>query len=390
MHNHFFCLHTNIGDIMKIKNKYKFNYNLIICLCCFFAISLITLYSADTVNSTINQIIYKQILWIMIGVLLIGFIVYIGNKIIIKNAATLYIIGIFVLIILLVIGVPINNAKCWFKIPGIGTIQPSEFMKIILVIYLSVFISNNQKKNKIKSNKNEFILLMKIMFIVAIPAVLTFLEPDTGAVFMYLILTITILFVSKFRMRWFYLGIASFLSLISFVLYLYFFNINLFVKLLGNSFFLRIERIINWSSSIGMQLENGMTAIGAAGYIGYGFNKTPIYFPEAHTDFIFAVYASNFGFIGSVILLMLIIYFDMEIIHIAERSKNRTNRYIVSGILGILIYQQIQNIGMTFGLLPITGITLPFISYGGSSLLSYMIMIGLIFNINNENKQYKN
>ena len=127
-----------------------------------------------------------------------------------------------------------------------------------------------------------------------------------------------------------------------------------------------------------MQLENGMTAIGAAGYIGYGFNKTPIYFPKAHTDFIFAVYASNFGFIGSVILLMLIIYFDMEIIHIAERSKNRTNRYIVSGILGILIYQQIQNIGMTFGLLPITGITLPFISYGGSSLLSYMIMIGLI------------
>ena len=237
MHNHFFYLHTNNGDNMKIKNKYKFNYNLIICLCCFFAISLITLYSADTINSTINQIIYKQVLWIMIGVLLIGLIVYIGNNIIIKNAATLYIIGIFVLIILLVIGVPINNAKCWFKIPGIGTIQPSEFMKIILVIYLSVFISDNQKKNKTKSNKNEFILLIKIMFIVAIPAVLTFLEPDTGAVFMYLILTITILFVSKFRMRWFYLGIASFLSLISFVLYLYFFNINLFIKLLGNSFF---------------------------------------------------------------------------------------------------------------------------------------------------------
>jgi rod shape determining protein RodA len=191
-------------------------------------------------------------------------------------------------------------------------------------------------------------------------------------------------------MRWFYLGIASFLAVISSILYLYFFNINLFIKLLGNSFFLRIERIINWSSSAGMQLENGMTAIGSAGYIGHGFNKTPIYFPEAHTDFIFAVYASNFGFIGAVILLMLIIYFDMEIIHIAERSKNRTNRYIVSGILGILIYQQIQNIGMTFGLLPITGITLPFISYGGSSLLSYMIMIGLIFNINNENKQYKN
>ncbi len=324
------------------------------------------------------------------GFLLIGFIIYIGNDIIIKNSMTLYIIGIIALILLLFFGTPINNAKCWFKIPGIGTIQPSEFMKIVLIICLSTFINKKQNKQKKKSTKNEFILLSKVVGIILVPAILTFLEPDTGAVFMYLILTITILFVSKFRMRWFFFGVFVFASLISIILYLYFFNIDLFIKLLGNSFFLRVERIINWSSSAGMQLENGMTAIGAAGFIGYGFNKTPIYFPEAQTDFIFAVFASNFGFIGSIILIMIIIYFDLEIIHIAERSKNKTNKYIISGILGTIIYQQIQNIGMTFGLLPITGITLPFISYGGSSLLSYMIMIGLIFNIDKENRQYKN
>jgi rod shape determining protein RodA len=207
---------------------------------------------------------------------------------------------------------------------------------------------------------------------------------------MYLILTIVILFVSKFKLRWFYIGAGFFTSFISFILYLYYFNINLFIKLLGNSFFLRIERLINWSSSAGMQLENGMAAIGAAGFSGFGFNKTPIYIPEAQTDFIFSVYASNFGFIGAIILISLIIFFDLEIIRIAGRSKNKTNKSIVCGILGIIIYQQIQNIGMTFGLLPITGITLPFISYGGSSLLSYMIMIGLILNIDSENRQYKN
>lgn len=375
---------------MEIRKKYKINYNLIICLCCFFIISIISLYSADTINTAIDQIIYKQLLWIAMGFLLIGFIIYIGNDIIIKNSMTLYIIGIIALILLLFFGTPINNAKCWFKIPGIGTIQPSEFMKIVLIICLSTFINKKQNKQKKKSTKNEFILLSKVVGIILVPAILTFLEPDTGAVFMYLILTITILFVSKFRMRWFFFGVFVFASLISIILYLYFFNIDLFIKLLGNSFFLRVERIINWSSSAGMQLENGMTAIGAAGFIGYGFNKTPIYFPEAQTDFIFAVFASNFGFIGSIILIMIIIYFDLEIIHIAERSKNKTNKYIISGILGTIIYQQIQNIGMTFGLLPITGITLPFISYGGSSLLSYMIMIGLIFNIDKENRQYKN
>ena len=117
------------------------------------------------------------------------------------------------------------------------------------------------------------------------------------------------------------------------------------------------------------------------------FSKNIIYFPEAHTDFIFAVFSSNFGYLGSFILITLIILFDLEIINIAINSKKRVNKYICIGILGILFYQQVQNIGMTFGLLPITGITLPFISYGGSSLLSYMIMIGIIFNIHNENKK---
>ena len=121
-----------------------------------------------------------------------------------------------------------------------------------------------------------------------------------------------------------------------------------------------------------------------------GINNTPIYFPEPQTDFIFAVYANNFGFIGVLILLSLITLFDIRLILIALRNTNLTNKYITSGIVGMLIYQQLQNIGMTFGLMPITGITLPFISYGGSSLLSYMIMMGIIFNISNETIRYTN
>jgi len=133
-----------------------------------------------------------------------------------------------------------------------------------------------------------------------------------------------------------------------------------------------------------------MTAIGSGGWFGHGYKHTPIYFPEPATDFIFAVYASNFGLIGSFFLLFLIALFDIKLVLLAIKTKSNINKYWIAGIVGMLLYQQFQNIGMTFGLMPITGITLPFISYGGSSLLSYMIMIGIIFNISKETHRRTN
>ena len=151
-----------------------------------------------------------------------------------------------------------------------------------------------------------------------------------------------------------------------------------------------MDRILNWSNSSGLQLTNGLTAIGSAGITGHGFNHTPIYFPEMQTDFIFAVFASNFGLVGALLLISLFIYFDLNVITMADKSPNMSDKLAIGGIISVLLFQQIQNIGMTLGLLPIMGITLPFISYGGSSLLSYMILIGMLFNISNENLRFKN
>ena len=157
---------------------------------------------------------------------------------------------------------------------------------------------------------------------------------------------------------------------------------------MGTNFFLRIDRLLDWKKKEGYQLENGLIAIGSGGLLGFGINKTPLYFPEPQTDFIFAVFANNFGFIGAIFLLSLIVIFDIRLVTIVLKSKNNVNKYIMAGIIGMLIYQQFQNIGMTLGIMPITGITLPFISYGGSSLISYMIMAGVIFNISNETIKY--
>ncbi len=367
---------------MKLRN-YKIDKWLIIIILLFSVISIITIGSAQKLIGT-NDLIKKQLMWYIIGFVLVFIVMKIKNEFFIKNIWIFYFLGIILLILLLIFGEPVNNAKCWFNIPGIGTFQPSEFVKIILIITLATMINKFNIEHKNPRCFDEFIFIIKIIFIILIPSILTFLQPDTGVVLIYLIITFIMLFISGIRYRWFIISLTALLLIIGSIITIYFTNQELFIKIFGTSFFLRVDRLLDWSSNSGYQLENGLSAIGSGGLFGYGLNKTPIYFPEPHTDFIFAVYASNFGFIGCTILLLSIAFFDIKLITLALKTKKNINKYIISGIIAMLIYQQIQNIGMTLGLLPITGITLPFISYGGSSLLSYMLMLGFIFNISNE------
>ena len=374
---------------MKNISKYKIDISILLCILLFGVISIISIYSAQNLLSETN-LVFKQIMWYIIGFILIYFIIFIGNKFLYKNAWILYLIGFISLILVLFFGATINDARCWFKIPGIGNIQPSEFMKIILIIVLGKVINDFKERYPTPNLKQEFIFLLKIGIIVGIPAILTFLEPDTGVVLIYLIITIIMLFISGIRYRWFVILFGIFGILIGFVLITYFFNNELFIKIFGSSFFLRVDRLLDWSSHSGYQLKNGITAIGSGGLLGYGINNTPIYFPEPQTDFIFAIFSNNFGFIGSILLIALITFFDLRLIKLAIESPSNINKYVISGIIGMLIYQQFQNIGMTIGIMPITGITLPFISYGGSSLLSYMVIAGIILNMSNENIMYRN
>ena len=375
---------------MRNNSKFKIDISILVCIILFAIISIVTIGSAEKLLTDETNLVFKQIMWYGVGFLLIGFIMFIGNKFLYKNAWILYMVGILSLILVLFFGADINNARCWFKIPGIGNIQPSEFMKIILIIVLGRMINDFKEKYNEPTVKQEFIFLIKIAIIVGIPSILTFLQPDTGVVLIYLLITFVMLFISGIRYRWFILVFGIFGLAVGIVLLTYFLNNDLFIKIFGSSFFLRVDRLLDWSSGSGYQLENGITAIGSGGLIGYGINNTPIYFPEPQTDFIFAVFSNNFGFIGSIILLAIITFFDLRLVRLAIESPSNTNKYIIGGIIGMLIYQQLQNIGMTIGLMPITGITLPFISYGGSSLLSYMIMAGIIFNVSNENIRYRN
>lgn len=372
------------------KSNFKIDYFIIIPVLLMAIISILTINSATKLlGSFYSNLQFKQLFWYILGFIIVIIIMKYKNKFITDNIWYIYGLGILSLILLLIFGNPINNAKCWFVIPGIGTLQPSEFMKIILIITLSVVINDFNTKYSNPTIKEEFMFLVKVAIIVLIPSILTFLQPDTGVVLIYLLITFVMLFISGIRYWWFLLIFSILLLVVGIVLMVYFTNKDTFVNIFGTSFFLRVDRLLDWSSKSGYQLLNGMSAIGSAGLFGNGYLNTPIYFPEPQTDFIFAVYASNFGYIGSVVLLGIICFFDYKLVELANKTKSKTNKYILAGIIGMLLYQQLQNISMTFGLMPITGITLPFISYGGSSLLSYMIILGVILNISNEVVKYK-
>lgn len=375
---------------MKDTSKYHFDKTILLIILIFAIISVLSIYSAEQILSDINYYYIKQIIWYVIGFLIILIIMKYGNDTIYQYAWPLYILSNISLLLLLFFARPINEARCWFTIKGIGTVQPSEFTKIVLIIIIGKLIKDYKSKYQNPTVKEEFFFLLKIILVLIPPCILTFLEPDTGVVLIYLLITTVMLFVSGIRYRWFFLVIMVIATISGFTLGIYFLKEELFIKIFGNSFFLRVHRILDWSNKSGYQLQNSLISIGSGGLLGHGFKKTPLYFPEPQTDFIFAVYASCFGLLGSFILLTLITCFDIKLVKITKKSKQGIDQYVMSGIIGMLIYQQVQNIGMTFGLLPITGITLPFISYGGSSLISYMIILGIIFNVSNHNKKLQN
>lgn len=357
---------------------------LILFLSFFYIVSIICIKSASSYTKiSLGNLVLKQSIWYLIGIGIIILIYHLKNEFLYKYSIIFYSFSILLLLLLLFFGKEVNNSKCWFIIPGIGSFQPSEFVKISLILILSTITDKFHRERPNPTIKDEFIFLLKTFIIILIPSILTFLEPDTGAVMMYLIIYGTMLIISGIRSRWFIsFGIIIIVLITTFFL-IYIYKSNLFIKIFGTDFFYRFDRIFDWKKGSGLQLENSLISISSSGLLGHGFNKTPLYFPESSTDFIFAVLSSNFGLLLTILFLGILLYFDIYIIRLMKKKISLKDKLAIAGISSCLIFQHIENIGMTIGILPITGITLPFISYGGSSLISYMIMLAIIFNVAN-------
>lgn len=221
-----------MSDIMK---KYYLNMKLCILLFLMMIISFFTIKSSQIYLPTyLGNLALKQLIWYIIGIIIGIFIIKIGNKKIFSISFLIYGICILLLVIVLLSGESINGSKCWIIIPKIGTIQISEFMKLSLIIILSNILGNYNIN--ISNLKNELILFFKMSIITIIPSILTFLEPDTGAVIMYLIIFISCMLISPIRKKTLFI-IFILISIIPFFLtIIYFFNKNIFINLFGNDF----------------------------------------------------------------------------------------------------------------------------------------------------------
>ena len=378
---------------------------------CLALISCFSIASADpliTANSYAYEYLFKQVLWYGISFLFVFFIYYIESERIYQMIWYLYIIVTILLFALAlqqklidfkIIAVNqsfipfaknINGATCWYVINGIGSFQPSEFMKIILIILLSNII-HKHNLNIIHSFVADLILIIKVSVVTLIPCLFIYLQNDAGVTIIILASMIFMLFGANIDKKWFIIMFLLVFIIIFVMIYLYLNHPNIFFLFIKEY---RLHRFYGWLApeknyhQYGYQLFNALLSYGSAGLFGHGFQSVRMPFPEPQTDFIFAVILQSIGLIGGIIVILLIIGLDIRVLQIGAKARQKKHYYLSFGIFGLLIFQQAWNISMILGLLPITGITLPFISYGGSSLLSYMLVIGMLLDIEKHNKEY--
>jgi rod shape determining protein RodA len=276
----------------------------------------------------------------------------------------------------------INGAFSWISL-SIASFQPSEFIKIVLIVMVSMELNKFYDKYPNPTPKEEGRLALRLARFVLPPLILIFIQPDTGVCIIIVFTLLVLLMCSGMRKQYVWAVVGAVLFVFAAFFYLYFRHQDVLASVVSAYRLQRIEAWLDPESYIlgsSNQLYTALLSLGSAGLSGYGLQANIIAIPEAHTDFIFAAFGQCFGFVGTVFILAVCILLDLYLCRIAYNTKNRTDRLITIGVVAMLFYQQMQNLGMIVGLVPITGITLPLISYGGRSTVSYFIAFGIILN----------
>lgn len=374
----------------------KFDWTLCFILFLFAITSCAAIYSAQSTGQYEGNFFIRQIMYYIIGSIIIAFVMIFDNEQYRKLSWYLYGFGVFLLVALLFapesIAPVIKGAKNWFKIPGLGNIQPSEFMKVFLILSLSKVIADHHEKYTAKTLQTDFVLLMKLGLTTLLPLGLI-AEQDLGTALVIIAIFAGMVLVSG--VSWKILAPIVMLS-ISSVGAIFYIVINS-PELLRTYFKMdqyQLNRIYSWldpqsfQSGIGYQLYKSLQAIGSGLITGKGFGERVVYIPDNHTDFIFSVIGEEYGFVGGSFVIGLFFILIYHLTKTALDTNDPFNTYICVGVISMITFHVFQNIGMTVQVLPITGIPLPFLSFGGSSLMSNMFAMGLIFSIRFHHKTY--
>jgi len=353
-------------DRQHIKN---IDWNLIVLVLANCLLGLAFIYSSSRFLAVDYSL--RQVFWIFTSLILMFVIIAIDYHTYTHYVGYLYIVFVLVLIGMLLFGGFIAGTKSWIKL-SFFQIQPSEFMKILLILLLAKIFAKYEKKYL------TFLKGLQSVFVVSVPFVLVALQPDLGTAFNYLPIFLAALFFAGLRLR-----IVILLLVLCILLSVIIWNFGLqdYQKQ-------RVKTVLSPEKDplgAGYHIIQSKIAIGSGGLSGKGFAKGTQsqlrFLPARHTDFIFSVIGEELGFLGVTGALLLYFLLLLRLFRSVEKTSDRTGAYIVFMVSVMLASQFFINVLMTIGFFPITGIPLPFLSYGGSSLLSNFIAISLVINV---------
>lgn len=375
----------------------QLDYTLLFLLFLLMCISLLAIYSAALAgqyNVEPSYFVKRQVIWFILGTILMIAAMVIDYDMFKNFTIPLYVIGIVLLLAVHFYGVERNGSQRWIGI-GDNLFQPSEFVKIFLVLSLAHLLYVITKDNRERTLKEDCIVVLKVFAIGFPPFALILIQPDLGTALVISSIMGTMLLMAGISWKIFAILGALIFSFLTTLVWLHNNYFELFSKVVKSH---QLDRIYGWLNpyddpgGLGYQLLGAMQGIGSGQLYGKGFMEGILSksgrVPEIHTDFIFTVIGEEFGFLGATILIVIYFLLFYRMIIIAFSCNNIFGSYLVAGVIGLLVFQIFQNIGMTIGLMPITGLALPFISYGGSALLTNMIAIGLVLNVNIRTRHY--
>ena len=360
-----------------MKDYIKKYYLESICLVVIIIFSLINMLKAHLLNESYSDYLIKQSIWYIVGIILFIYIHKIKFKKIFKYRYVMYLINILLLIYVLLFSKSTNGIKAWIKIGPIS-LQPSELIKITFPLCV------------IKPIKEKRYLFSFIIFI--IPSLLILLEPDTGNMVLLLFLYLYLLSNKNTKKYIIILLLLITIAFVTFIL-IYKYYPKLIINLFNGTFYYRFKRIFSINNNY--QISNALIGIGSASLLPIGINKLQIYIPEGITDFILTFSICNYGILLNMFLILSYIVFITKMLYHYKKGLYYLKKKIIGSFIVIFIVQSIYNIFMNIGLVPIMGIPLPFLSYGGSNIITYFILFALatkkISSIEDkDNNNYKN
>lgn len=375
---------------MNIKRLKFLDKAFLISLVLMLIFGMLILFSASRGISTDNfYYVKKQLLWLVVGISLAILIIRYDYAQLEKYWPYIYGFSIFLLLLVLIFGKEVRGTTGWIGIGPLPMIQPAEFTKLLLIVAFADFL------NKRRGELNTFKEMLPCFIFMGVPFLLIMMQPDLGTAMVYVAVTIAMMYIAGANPRVLFGIVGAIVVFVAIILFLHF-QFDIWLPLDDY----QINRLTVFvdpyndgqgGRGAGWNTIQSLVAIGSGGFAGKGlFHGTQVqlnFLPEHHTDFIYAVIGEELGFIGAAFIILLYGIILVRAVAISFNAQDSYGTLLVIGISAMWVFHIFENIGMSIGLMPITGIPLPFLSYGGSSMLTNMLAVGIILSVNIRGKK---